>query len=111
MLVNEDISLVLEAVRTIAKDRQFMDFIIHFNKTLDSDSIDELKVLTRREKQVLKFIGQGKLTSTIAEEFRLSPSTIETHRKNIRRKLKLNGNGKLYKYALLVNIADNDILL
>ena len=41
---------------------------------------------------------------TISEILQIKLSTVETHRKNIRRKLKIKGKGKLYEYAIISNL-------
>jgi len=43
--------------------------------------------LNKREKQVLKLIAIGMSTNHIAQKLCLSPHTVSTHRKNIKRKL------------------------
>ncbi|VAV85736.1 hypothetical protein MNBD_BACTEROID02-34 [hydrothermal vent metagenome] len=52
-------------------------------------------------------MGNGNESKTIAIQLELSTSTIETHRKNIRKKLGLVGNGKLLEYAILNNLQQN----
>jgi DNA-binding NarL/FixJ family response regulator len=46
--------------------------------------------LTKREQQVLLRIGESSKSRVIAGELNLSIATIETYRKNIRKKLKRN---------------------
>lgn len=48
--------------------------------------IPSKELLTRREKEVLRLMAQGKSTAEIAEELYISPATVSTHRKNIHRK-------------------------
>lgn len=48
--------------------------------------IPSKELLTRREKEVLRLMAQGKTTAEIAEELYISPATVSTHRKNIHRK-------------------------
>jgi len=43
--------------------------------------------LTKREKQLLEMFRQGKTSKECAEELYISYFTVETHRKNIHRKL------------------------
>jgi DNA-binding NarL/FixJ family response regulator len=54
-------------------------------RTLATDS--PLEVLSDRELQVFRLIGQGRSTRQIAEMLHLSIKTIETHREHIKQKL------------------------
>ena len=55
--------------------------------------------LTDREKGILKLIVQGKTNKEIAEEIFISDRTVDTHRTNIKRKLKLTTLAQLIQYA------------
>lgn len=55
--------------------------------------------LTPREKSVLRLIAQGKSNKEISIEIFISVNTSETHRKNIKAKLKANSLVDLYQYA------------
>lgn len=55
--------------------------------------------LTKTERKILELIAQGKSTKEIAEIRGSAESTIDKHRKNMMRKLNLNGKGELVKYA------------
>ncbi len=57
--------------------------------------------LSHLELQVANFVKQGKATKEIAEIMRLSTKTIESHRKNIRRKLNLTNTKTNLKAYLL----------
>jgi len=56
-------------------------------------------VLTRREKEILKFLQDGLTGPQIAEKLFLSPYTIETHRKNLMQKLNANTTQQLLNIA------------
>ena len=56
--------------------------------------------LSDRELQVFELIGEGQSTSQIAETLRLSSKTIESHRENIKRKLKLKNASQLLQHAV-----------
>lgn len=59
-----------------------------------------LKPLTKREKEILKCIAQGKNTRQIAAEKFISFHTVETHRKNILKKLHLKNMAQLVSLAV-----------
>ena len=56
--------------------------------------------LTKREKEILKLLTEGKTSIAIAEELFLSPLTVDTHRKNIMQKLAVKNSAGLVKYAM-----------
>ncbi len=63
-------------------------------------------VLTNTEKIILKEIALGKTTKEIAAERNLSFHTINSHRKNIFRKLEVNNVHEAIKYAMRAGIVD-----
>ena len=56
--------------------------------------------LTARERQVLRHIAQGESNKRIARALDLSVRTVETHRLNIKRKLGIEGQAELIRYAV-----------
>ena len=65
---------------------------------------DEQKLLTAREREVLKLIAQEYSNREIAEELFISERTVETHRKNIFRKTKTSSLVGLIKFAYANNL-------
>ncbi|MBI3283301.1 MAG: response regulator transcription factor, partial [Burkholderiales bacterium] len=59
-----------------------------------------VQILTQREQGILKSIATGKSNKHIARELDLSVRTVETHRLNIKRKLGIEGQADLIRYAL-----------
>ena len=57
-------------------------------------------LLTLREREVLKHIANGESNKQIARELDLSVRTVETHRLNIKRKLGIDGQAELIKFAV-----------
>jgi len=55
--------------------------------------------LTKREKEVLKYMALGKSSAETAEELFISQGTVDTHRKNIRNKLETKSYFELSQYA------------
>jgi DNA-binding NarL/FixJ family response regulator len=58
------------------------------------------EALSAREQQVLGHIANGESNKRIALELALSVRTVETHRLNIKRKLGIEGQAELIKYAV-----------
>ena len=58
------------------------------------------QALSRRERQVLALIVEGKTSSDIADSLRIAQSTVEVHRRNMMRKLQVHGIANLIKYAI-----------
>lgn len=48
-----------------------------------------VETLSDRELQVLRHIGQGKNTRTIADELHISVKTVDTHRMHLKEKLRM----------------------
>jgi DNA-binding NarL/FixJ family response regulator len=56
--------------------------------------------LTVREQEVLQHIARGESNKQIARALDLSVRTVETHRLNIKRKLGIEGQAELIKFAV-----------
>jgi DNA-binding NarL/FixJ family response regulator len=65
--------------------------------------IDEALVnkfrLSKQEKEIIKYIVEGKTSKEIAKLLFITKNTVDTHRKNINRKLEINSNSMLIKFA------------
>ena len=67
------------------------------SKNLFIESEDEL---TKRERQVLTLLIEGRLSKEIAQVLKISKQTVDTHRKNMLRKKKLVNTGELVGKAI-----------
>lgn len=56
--------------------------------------------LTTAERRVLQRVGDNRTSKEIANEFCVSPRTVETHRGNICNKLGLSGSHRLLQFAI-----------
>lgn len=72
-----------------------------------SSSADDMVKLTKTETEILKCIALGMTTKEIAEKRFSSFHTINTHRKNIFRKLGVNNAHEATKYALRAGLVDS----
>jgi DNA-binding NarL/FixJ family response regulator len=57
-------------------------------------------LLSLRESQILSALARGLSSKQIAREMDVSVRTVETHRQSIKRKLSLEGQAELIKYAV-----------
>jgi DNA-binding NarL/FixJ family response regulator len=58
------------------------------------------EVLTTREREIIKLIAEGKSSKEIAQLLFISTRTVQHHRANIMKKLKLKKTADLVKYAI-----------
>jgi two-component system, NarL family, invasion response regulator UvrY len=66
---------------------------------------EENTQLTRRERQVLTLIAQGRPRREIAELLKVSPRTIDAYRARLLQKLNLDSSVQLVKYAISTGMA------
>ncbi len=64
------------------------------------DTCDPLSCLSTREREVFHMLAAGHQNSIIAKKLFISPRTVETHRARIVRKLGINSNAELIRYAI-----------
>ena len=63
------------------------------------EGAQQINLLTDREMEIIHLIKTGMTTKAIAEKLFLSEFTVETHRKNILKKLKISTANELIAYA------------
>jgi len=56
--------------------------------------------LTKREREILKMLAEGKSVKEIAGSFELSVKTVEAHKFNLMRKLDIHNKAQLVQYAI-----------
>ena len=56
--------------------------------------------LTKREREIVILVAEGKSSQQIASALKISKFTVDTHRKNIHQKLGIKSNTGLVKYAM-----------
>ncbi|MBW8324091.1 MAG: response regulator transcription factor [Prolixibacteraceae bacterium] len=60
----------------------------------------ELDMLTEREVEILKMVALENSNTEIAEKLYISPKTVETHRKNLMKKIGARNSLGIYKFAV-----------
>ncbi|MFW6326933.1 MAG: response regulator transcription factor, partial [Bacteroidota bacterium] len=62
--------------------------------------------LTKREKQIIKLLCEGKSCNAISKELLISYHTVDSHRKNIERKIGVNSIASIVKFAVENDLSD-----
>jgi two-component system nitrate/nitrite response regulator NarL len=96
IMKNSPLKKVIEAIRAVAKNETFFDDSIQTKNQFTKESI----VLSAREKEILRLIGEGKTSIEIANNLFISKNTVDTHRKNILKKMNLYGKTDLIRFAV-----------
>jgi DNA-binding NarL/FixJ family response regulator len=68
------------------------------NEEYDSD--DPYKMLSGREREVLRYLAQGYTNTEIAGKLFISPKTVDTYRSRIMKKLNVSKKSELVNYAI-----------
>jgi two-component system nitrate/nitrite response regulator NarL len=96
IMKNASLQKVLEAIRTVDKQGQYFDNTI---ATID-DLTKEVIILSTREKDILRLIGEGHSSQEIADLLSIGKATVDTHRKNIIKKINVQGKTDLLRFAI-----------
>lgn len=93
---------------TAAKKKFFCSTVLDYVIQNSEASLKDCSpaVLTERELEIVELVAQGLISKQIAKELHLSPHTVNTHRKNILKKLDLNSSSELILYAIENGIID-----
>ncbi len=100
----EELAQAIEAVLSGATylSPRVADLLVQHYVRGESDShpSSAFSLLTPREREVLQLLAEGKSTKEIALHLKVSPKTVETHRRQIMTKLGVNSVAELTKYAI-----------
>lgn len=106
ILKNSGIKMLSKAIVAVAKGETFFDPNVAFNfmNNYIDDNVTIGKsnqiILSNREKEILNLIANGKTSKEISETLFIAKTTVDTHRKNMIRKLDLSSGNELVKYAI-----------
>lgn len=96
---------LVAAIRSVVQGESYLSHKVAFLQ--DSPPKVQVSVapaknsgISGREREVLQLLAEGKNTKEIAYLLEISTKTVETHRKQIMRKLRLHSVAELTKYAV-----------
>jgi DNA-binding NarL/FixJ family response regulator len=97
---------LVRAIKTVMENKSYLspsisgvvvEDYIHRLSTTDFKNAD---IISDREREVLQLMAEGKSTKQIAAKLHISVKTVETHRRQIMRKLDIHTVAELTKYAI-----------
>ena len=97
---------VLKAIRQVltgkiyVSERMSAQILNTFAGARSAKHRSPIEILTDREFDVFKLIGEGCDTRQVAKRLHISPKTVDVHRQNLREKLKLPGATSLIQHAV-----------
>ena len=97
---------LVKAIRQVLDGQRYLSpqlnerLINQFIQKVDSGSLDPLTLLTDREREVLQMTVEGLTSVEIGEHLSLSPRTVETHRQNLMKKLAIDNQVDLVRFAI-----------
>jgi len=96
---------IAQALKEVLAGRRFLsaplsEWAINALLTKPANEADPLSSLTQRERMVVQLAAEGMSNAEIAEKLFISPRTAETHRTNLLRKLGLQTQTDLVRFAI-----------
>jgi len=96
LLKNISASELINAVHSVMKGNKILSTEIEPIMKQPDSSVPKI---TQREHEVLRLMTTGKTTPQIAEQMFISPLTVESHRRNLLQKFKVNNSASLIHKA------------
>ena len=108
ILKEDSFNLLIDTIKNVANGNiavspSISAFILSkttYNQEKSSNGTGIDNLLTEREIEVLQMIAEGYTNTQIAEKLFISSGTVDTHRKNIMKKLNIHNVSGLVKYAI-----------
>ncbi|KGO93043.1 response regulator transcription factor [Flavobacterium subsaxonicum] len=97
IMKNSSLKTVVEAIRGVMNGKKYFDDSL---KKKEHNNNESDVPLSRREQEIVKLVGEGKTSQEIADHLFIGKTTVDTHRKNILKKLNLQGKSELLRYSM-----------
>lgn len=97
----QPVRILREAIAAVLDGRQYLSaFVQRLRASVRADPAAFDKILSDREQEVLRLIGEGLTNGQIAARLHISTSTAKNHRLNIMAKLDMHSTPQLIRYAI-----------
>lgn len=103
---------ILHAIHSLVKgERFFCNNVLNIllNKNLIEEEDCSPTGLTEREVEIIQEIAGGLTSKQIADKLHISTHTVQTHRKNIMRKLQVGSVSELILYAIRMGLVEPSV--
>ncbi|MDQ6665045.1 MAG: response regulator transcription factor, partial [Acidobacteriota bacterium] len=88
------------AIHEVMAGRTYITPLVAREVGTDGQAAPPVGELTARQREVLQLVAEGHANKEIARILKLSMKTVEFHKNNLSRKLKLHNTADLTKYAI-----------
>jgi DNA-binding NarL/FixJ family response regulator len=97
----QPVRILREAITEVLAGRQYISsYVQRLRASVRADPAAFDKILSDREQEVLRLIGEGMNNDQVAARLKISASTAKNHRLNIMAKLDMHSTPQLIRYAI-----------
>lgn len=111
LLKNTTLQEITQAIKSVHAGQKYFNGVV-LNKIIEFSNTEETanpsELLTKRELQILQLITEGKLNAEIADQLYISVHTVNSHRKNMIKKLNLRNTAELISFSFKNNLIQDD---
>jgi len=100
LLKTSSTSELINAIKAVFNGQRYVSQELSFNLLDDIAPETRTTEISNRERQVLVCIAQGLMNKEIATQLHISVRTVEVHRLNLKKKLKIDNSARLIRYAI-----------
>lgn len=105
VLKDSDFSEILQAIENVLDGKRYLstaiaDEVFEMLLSTGAGKDNSMELLSPREREILQLIAEGNTNAVIAEKLTLSVRTVESHRLNLMKKLRINSHADLVKVAI-----------
>ncbi|MFF5988824.1 response regulator transcription factor [Prauserella flavalba] len=99
---------LIEVLHAVMADDKFVSYVREeaISRDVECHPTVDVDILSSRELEVLKLIAAGLTNSEVADELRVSPRTVESHRASVQRKLLVRTRAELTRVAREAGLLD-----
>jgi DNA-binding NarL/FixJ family response regulator len=110
----EDFSLLTKAIQSISQGRRYLSQALTdqvLNAVIEGRNFEESmeSSISPREREILQMVAEGRTNAEIGKILVISTRTVETHRKNLMRKLGLTSQFDILRYAVKQGLITFDL--